>query len=516
MSEWASMGDWRLMFIHRDRLRAAQTAEVARVAAAYLKPANRTLGLFLPTAEPDRSEITEAPAIGSLVAGYRGDTTRVAGEEFDPSPANIDARTQTVTLPNGMKLVMLPKRTRGGSVALTYRMRFGTEQTLRGRTRAGDFAGDMLMRGTTKRTRQELSDALDRLQARGSISGTPLGAAATLQTVRASVPELVQLVAEVLREPSFPEEEFEKLRQERLAEVETQKTEPGMVANVELGRALNPLPPDHPNYTPTIDEGIAQMQAVTLEEARRFHADMYGPASSELVLVGDFDPAEVERVVGAAFGDWRNPQPFERIVVAFRAAEPQNLKLETPDKANAVFLTGMNLPIGDRNPDYPALVLANYMLGGGFLNSRLATRIRQKEGLSYGVGSSFGASALEEKGSFMGYAIFGPENVARLEAAFIEELEKVRTDGFTQAELDAARTGWLQSRQVNRSQDPYLASMLANNSYIGRTMAYDTQLDAAVSALTVQQVNDAFRKYIDPSKLVIVKAGDFANKAPKL
>jgi zinc protease len=197
-------------------------------------------------------------------------------------------------------------------------------------------------------------------------------------------------------------------------------------------------------------------------------------------------------------------------------AAPKNLKFETPDKANAVFLAGMNLPVGDRNPDYPALVMANYILGGGFLNSRLATRIRQKEGLSYGVGSGFGASPQDEKGSFTGYAIFGPENVARLEAAFIEEIEKVRADGFTQAELDAARAGWLQSRQVSRSQDMALASALASNVYLGRTMAFDAELDAKVTALTLEQVNAAFRKHIDPAKLVIVKAGDFANKAPKM
>jgi zinc protease len=516
MSEWAAMGDWRLMFIHRDRLRAAKTADVVRVAGAYLKPANRTLGLFVPTAEPDRAEITEAPPIAALVAGYRGDTTRVAGEEFDPAPANIDARTQTVTLPNGMKLVMLPKRTRGGAVALSYRMRFGTEATLSGRARAGDFAGDMLMRGTAKRSRQEIQDALDRLQARGSIAGAPTSAYASLQTVRPHLAELVGLVAEVLREPAFDAAEFEKLREERLAEVETQKTEPMMVANVALARALNPLAPDHPQYTPTIDESIAQMQAVTLAEAKRFHAELYGPASSELVLVGDFDPAEMERVVREAFGDWQNRQPFERVVVAFQAAEPRNEKFETPDKANAVFLAGMNLPIGDRNPDYPALVMANYMLGGGFLNSRLATRIRQNEGLSYGVGSGFGASPLDEKGSFTGYAIFGPENVARLEAAFLEEIEKVRSEGFTQAELDAARAGWLQSRQVGRAQDMSLAAVLANNTYLGRTMAVDAELEAAVTALTLEQVNGAFRKHIDPARLVIVKAGDFANKAPKL
>jgi zinc protease len=179
-------------------------------------------------------------------------------------------------------------------------------------------------------------------------------------------------------------------------------------------------------------------------------------------------------------------------------------------------LAGMNLSLKDDDPDYPALLLGNYMLGGGFLNSRLATRIRQKEGISYGVGSGLFASALDKAGGFQTFAIYAPENASRLEQAFREEIDRMLKDGFTADEVKQAKGGWLQSRQVGRSQDQALLGQLGNYAYIGRTLAFDASLEQRVGALTPEVINSAMRKYIDPAKITIVKAGDFAkgNKEP--
>src|SRR5262245_64960691 len=124
----------------------------------------------------------------------------------------------------------------------------------------------------------------------------------------------------------------------------------------------------------------------------------------------------------------------------------------------------------DDDPDYPALVLGNYMLGGGFLNSRLAVRIRQKDGLSYGVGSSFSAGALDKKGAFTTNAICAPQNADKLEAAFKEELARALKDGFTADEIGKAKSGWLKSRQLSRAQDNEVVNVLANELYCSRLM----------------------------------------------
>jgi zinc protease len=142
-------------------------------------------------------------------------------------------------------------------------------------------------------------------------------------------------------------------------------------------------------------------------------------------------------------------------------------------------------------------------------------RIRQKDGISYGVGSGLGAQQLDSVGSFQANAIYAPENVLRLESAFGEEMGRILKDGITQEELDAARSAWLQQRQQMRANDAQIAAMFSNQVITGRTMAFEGQLDDRVKALTVDQVNAALKKHISLSKISSVKAGDFKNKPPK-
>ncbi len=178
-----------------------------------------------------------------------------------------------------------------------------------------------------------------------------------------------------------------------------------------------------------------------------------------------------------------------------------------------MFIASTRLPISDKSPDYPALLIGNYMLGGGFLNSRLATRIRVKDGLSYGVGSSLSAKSQEEDGQFQAFAIAAPQNVAKVEIAFNEEIKRALADGFTQKELDDDRAGWLQGQTLNRSEDGSLVRALATRDYDGRTMLWDEEMEKKVSALTPADIAAAVRRAIDPAQISIVKAGDFKKVA---
>ena len=226
-------------------------------------------------------------------------------------------------------------------------------------------------------------------------------------------------------------------------------------------------------------------------------------------MIGDFDEKEVAKLAAELFGNWKSPKPFVRVPSVYRDVAATNQSFPTPDKANAFFVAGFNLKIRDDNPDYPALLLGNYMLGGGFLNSRLAARIRGKEGLSYGVGSGINISAFDEFGRFTATAIYAPQNAEKLEAAFKEEIARMLKDGFTAEEVEAAKSGYLQSRQVSRAQDNELAGRLNNYLFIGRTLQFDADLDAKLKALTPEQIAAAMRRHIDPSKITIIKAGDF-------
>jgi zinc protease len=509
LSEWASMGDWRLMFIHRDRIENVTADEVNAAVEKYFVPANRTLARFIPTDGPVRASIPAAPNVDSLVANYRGREAVATGEAFDPSPANIDSRTQRFELANGMDVALLPKETRGDAVHASMTVRFGTPDLITDRSAVGSLTGGMLMRGTTERSRAEIQDAFDAMKAQANVFGSANRAFAQLTTTRDNLIPALELAAEVLRQPAFDADEFRQLKEERLTGLESQRSEPNARAFRAVARHGQPWPKGHPNYTPTFDEEVAELEAVTVEDVRDYYERMYAPASGTIVVVGDFDPAAVRATLEGTLADWEQKVPFERVATPFHETPPGDIDIETPDKAQAIFLARQPLNLSDTHEDYPALVMGNFMLGGGFLNSRLATRIRQEEGLSYGVGSSLGADEIDESGTFQVFAIYAPENREALEEAFRDEMRKVLTDGFTAEELEAARSGWLQQRTVQRSNDLYLRTAINNNVYYGRTMAFEAELEDAVRALTVEDVNRAMREHLDLDKMVFVKAGDF-------
>jgi zinc protease len=175
----------------------------------------------------------------------------------------------------------------------------------------------------------------------------------------------------------------------------------------------------------------------------------------------------------------------------------------------AFFLAAERWAMQDTDADYPAFLMANQVLGGGALKNRIADRLRQKEGFSYGAGSFVNASSQDPVTSWQAYAIYAPQNVAKLEAAFQEEVQKALKDGFTQDELEFARKTWLQGEEAQRQEDREIAGWLNNSLYLGRSVLFQAELESKVKALKLDEVNAALRKYLDPARLVVVKAGDF-------
>jgi zinc protease len=513
LSEWQAAGDWRLLFVHRDRLRQVTPADVQRVAQAYLKPSNATVGLFYPTAKPERSDIPPAPDVATLVNALTSDSTMAGGESFDPAPANIDARTRVVTLANHFRLSLLSKTTRGNTVHGYLALRFGTEQSLAGRQYALEMATRLLERGTTSLTRQQFKDSLDKLRANVQVGGGASSVIVLFDAVRATLPEVISLVADMVTHPRFDAKEFDALKQEELAGIESVKSEPDFLAANEYQRRSSPLPPAHPYYTPTPEEQIAALQALTLGETAGAYAEFAGAGAADLALVGDMDTAAVTRIATDRFGNWTSTQPYVRIKRPSRPVDSASVSIETPGKANATTFAGINVGIRDDDPDYPALLMGNYVLGGGALDSRLANRIRQKEGLSYSVESFVFARSTDSSAQWEAFATYAPQNAARFSAALNEEVRRVLRDGVTAEELQRAKAAWLQNRSQSRANDNELVRTIVARRDAGRTFAYDAQLEQRVQAVTPVQATAALRKYLQLDHLLTVRAGDFANGA---
>lgn len=511
LSEAIALGDWRMFFLHRDRVRKVSAEDVRRVAATYLKPANRTLGLFIPTEKPERAAPPQKVDVTAALKDYRGDQAVSKGERFDATPENIDKRTERATLANGMKYALLPKTTRGNTVTASIRLHFGDERSVFGKSAVGSFTAAMLNKGTKTKTREQIAETWDRLKATVNISGGATGVNINIETVRSSLSEVLSLISEILRQPNFPVTEFEQLKNARLAAIENARREPQALASNSYARHFNRYPKGDIRYASTFEEQITDIQALKLEQLSEYYREFYGASFAELALVGDFDAAEIKQLLNRLFGDWQTPKPYLRVPRPYAATEPRVLKLETPDKANAFLLAGMNIPIQDTAADYPAFALGNYILGGT-PQSRLFIRLRQKDGLSYGAGSSLQDNAYEPNSSLLMYAITAPENMQQAQTALREELQRLLKEGITSEELKDAKTSYLQSRSLERAQDLSLVSELTEQLLLKRNMRFDAEFDAKLANLSSVDVEAALRKYLDLEKLVFVMAGDFAKK----
>ena len=515
LSEYIALGDWRLFFLQRDRIKTVTTAQVQAAATKYFRQTNRTVAQFIPAEKADRVEIPAIVEAASLVQDYKGNVKLAEGEVFDASPANIDARTRTFSTPAGLKVALLPKKTRGETVSASLTLHFGSEAALMGKDQIGGLTASMLMRGTTQHTRQQIKDTLDNLKAQVFLQGTAEKVTASITTTRPNLPAVLSLLTEVLRSPAFDAEEFGKLVNEQLASLDEAKNDPQAKASTTFQKHMSPYPLGHPRYAASIEESIAEIKSLKVEDAKALHQAFYG-GTGELALVGDFDDKAVETQVRQLLGDWKATESFERIPERLKAdLSPLNAKLETPDKAQAFFIAGQPLAIKDTDPDYPAMLLGNYMLGGGSLNSRIANRLRQKDGLSYGAGSQFQAGSLDAVGGWVAYAIYAPENLDRLVSGFKDEVAKALKDGFTAEEIQAAKTSWLQGQASSRAQDRELAGRLRGNLFIGRSLAFSAELEKKVQALGNEEILAALRKRLDLAKFNYAVAGDFAKAAKK-
>ncbi len=530
LSEPISQGDWRLMFLEHDRLKDVAAQDLVRVAKLYLKESNLTVGYYIPTdTTPDRTVVPETPDLNATLANYKSTATIAHGETFDPTPDYIESRLARAKLANGMKVVTLNKQTTGSMVYGVIELHFGDEASLAGKAAAAQFADSLLGSGTTTRTRQQIQAELEKLNARvtvgaggggggrgggggggrgGAGGGGLNGATANVQAPAANFVAALRIAVDELRNPAYSGEDFDRSKQQRIRALSQPRTEPAQLSAEELQRHLSPYAKGDARYTGTPEEQLAEVQKVTLDDVKKFHAQFYGASHGEFAIVGPVSQDAVLKAAGELLGSWTSTAPYKPLIAAYKTGAAINRKIETPDKANAQFEAGLRFQLSQNSPDYPAMILANYMFGGS-ITARMPDRIRNREGLSYGASSRLQIPAEGDSATLSGTVSENPANTPKVEFSFMDELRKTLQGGFNAGEVATAKKAYLDAQFVSRSQDVALLGLLAQHEQLGRTLKWDRDLEAAIQALTPEQITAAFRKYIDPAHMSIVKAGDF-------
>lgn len=505
---FSTLGDFRLLFLLRDRTTRLDVGAVQQAAKRYLTRQNRTVAQFVPEELPPIKHARPPVDVAVMLRDFHGGAAVQPGEPFAQTPAQIAQRVIEKKLPTGMRLIMVPKRTRGQHIELALHLELGSSESLRGREAALGMLAPLLLRGSKQHDYQQLLDELDLHKAAlaaSSEAGIPGLVSQQLDfggsTVKSELPALLTLLHELLTSPGLRPEQFERIRQQSLASNEDQTHNPMAQALIKLLRHAAPWPADDPRYLPTTAEQTARLQAVKLDDLRYLATELLGGEHAKLVLVGDFDPEAVHQQVTKLFSGFVAKRPFVRMPRPFQKVQPSNLTVQLPDRDSSVVAMLLPFPLSDSDPDYPALVLWQQIFGGT-TTSRLNQRLRERDGLSYEVRSSLRIPSLDDNSHLAAIATSAPQNGKAALAAMSDEIKRMLDNGPTAAELAQVQAAYDKQLAAMIADDDDLAMLLARLAMLGRDIHHLDDLRSRVQRVTLPQLLSAAQRHLRNAPLL--------------
>lgn len=513
LTEEIGAGNYKLWFINRDRVENLTLNDVQGVAKKYYKPSNRTYGIFYPDKNPERVKVGNTPDINALTENYKGKEVKEMTETFEPTVANIKAKAVYGNLKNGMKYAILRKPAKGDKIFANIQLYMGDEKSLSGKNDVAYLASRMLKYGTTTRSRKDINDELDKNKSSINFGGGANMLYVSLNTDKEHFEKAMDLLQDMLLHPSFDVKEFDKLMLDAKADLESSMSDPSTLASEALTKAMNKYPVGHPFYPRTSKEQLEALKGVTIEQIKEYYTNFYGANNGYASFVGSVDVDQIKKLIEKSLGGWNSKATFKDIEEKYFEVNGDLKTIQVDDKANATLMGGININLTQKDPDFIALAMANEMLGGGaFLSSRIPQRLREAEGMSYGAGSFLDLNYRYPSGSLGFYAIFNPSFKDKLNSALKEEISKALDKGFTKEELKSSLESWLQQRKMALDNNNGLASMLTRYMVDGKNLDFYTETETKAKALTLEQINAALKKYLDPNKIIFMYAGDFRKK----
>ncbi|HYC70856.1 MAG TPA: pitrilysin family protein [Opitutaceae bacterium] len=379
----------------------------------------------------------------------------------------------------------------------------GDDKSPANNTMVATLTGAMLDRGTAKQDKFAIAGQLEAVGASIDFSVGETVLSFTARCLSKDVPLVITLLAEQLREPAFSEEELTKLKQQIAGGLQRQLENTDFRAADEFNRSLYPV--GHPNRHPSVEQQLADLKAATVEDLRKFHAEHYGPAHFTIVAAGDIDVGAVREQLTASFAGWTGgTAPLK----AGRATPTDAAKEQTvfmPGKTSVSIVMGQTSGMRYGDPDYFALRTGTAILGSGF-TGRLMANVRDKEGLTYGIGSTM-ANDVFNDGDWRLTATFAPNLLEQGIASTRRQLTAWYEKGVTAEELARRKENLVGSFKVGLATTDGLAQSLLLSVQRGKGPEWLDQYPEVIKGLTLDQVNGAIRKHLNPSEMYLIKAG---------
>lgn len=510
LSDYIALGDWRLFFADRDATARVTAEDVDTAAATYFVRDNRVVGLFIPDEHPKRAPYMTTPDVKDVIAKATFKEEGDQAEAFDASQANIDARTERFKV-GGVEVALLAKKTRGRTVTVLTNFSWGNLESNKGRAAYNTLIEPMLSRGAAGLDRKAIADERTALKVQGDVMG--------YTTTADNLVKTIELNGKLLFESTFPEKETTQLLKQMSAMIEARSDDPVFMAREALKKHFRIYPEGDPRNAVPSQEMLKAFKAMKRDDLYAWYKDAFSTEHGAIAIVGEFDPKEVRAALEKVFAPGKTvdkAHAYKRYFSEYKPVAADRIVIDAPTKENAVIVARVDFAGNVDDKDAAAIVVADWILGGGTgLSNRLVDRLRQKEGLSYGVGSHVKLPQFGNRASWTMSAIVAPQNMLKAESCAREEIDRAVREGFTQEEVTEAVKGILDSRAVNRAQDDYLAQSWLQFMDAGKTFAFSKAFEDDIRAVTVESVNAALRRMVVPENITWILSGDLAKASVK-
>jgi zinc protease len=507
--EAAVAGDWRSLFVTRDRFTKVTLEDVNRVAKKYFLASNRTSGLLVPTEVPMRAPEPQLVDSAAYMQGFALNAISEVTENFDYSIANIRQSVVSSELEQGIKLSILQKSSRGDLVKLRMKLRFGSLDTLTDRVAASRMVNQLLTSGTPKYNREQIQDELNKLGITLNIQLYAGGGMVNMTAKKDQFAQAFDFTMHLLKESDFPVKFFYNTKNNWVKSAEGELKDKSALGNNAFNRYGNPYASGDPRYMSTTQEWLDRAKALTYEEVQKFYADFYGAQSAIVTVVGPVDPSAVKAQAQRLLETWRAPISWQRVAYPFVKLPPARLVYDTPDKANSTLRASIRLPLEELEIENWQLRLATRIFGGG-PGSRLWTRVREEKGLSYDVSASVQLNSYDKNTGWSLYCDVAPGNLSLAEKTLQTELELSYAKGFTSEELARTKAQWLSERIAMRSGDEHALNLISAVQEFDQDWDLALKNDKLIASFTLDQINAVWRKYIATDQLVWAVFSDSA------
>jgi zinc protease len=529
LNECIAAGDWSLYYSLADSVKRVTSADVQRVAKKYFSEDQRTTGWYIPRNEaPVENAIAAEGAAESSgsPAAEKQTQAKVAKPSAAASAANRTAAKVSSSAPNSSSSTAVPTAAKiaprivrkkvSGIDLLVCPTGVKDVVTIKGLMPAydpatpilGELTAEMLERGTTKHDADTIAALLDKVGAQIQFNFETGSIHFAAQSLKKDSSQVIGLLAEQLREPNFPKDEFEKLRLQKLAEAQQLRDSTDAQASIAFRRAV--FPAGHPQYRMTPEERIVALKKITVEDIKAFHDKYFGADYSTMVIVGDVEPAPIQADVEKSFADWKGGHPLPAAPAPITIKDTKELAVNVPGKESVNVIMGEPTGLRYADPDFLPLSVGTSVLGRGF-TSRLLSTVRDTEGLTYGIGAELvGSGKLDQ--AWVISATYAPSLVKQGLASTNRELTKWHREGITEAELDYRKSALAGAHRVSLATSGGMAAVILSTVNHGLELNWIDDYPRKVAELSLKQVNGTIKRYVDPDKFVVVRAGTFNAK----